>query len=204
MRIHIRPKMRLAGLLAGAILAVLGLACSDSSTDPGGNGGTDPVPAFSLRDINTASDHVGQYVGVRSYQNRLLVIYFVQATCPICRSQWAGMADVVDSMRAEGWTNLAGIAVNIPRDEANWGLIGDMGINMPVLQDTLTVEGGTQVPAVGAMLDASSSWHDLYILDEDQVIRRRAGAYVGDDVDLTTPQGRTTLTGWIEHVDSVY
>lgn len=204
MRIHIRPKMRFVGFLAGAALAVLGLACSDSSTGSGGNGSTDPVPAFSLQDINTASGRVGEYVGVREYQNRLLVLYFVQATCPICRGQWAGMAEVVDSMRAEGWTNLAGMAINIPQDAADWGLIGGMGIDMPVLQDTLATEGGTQVPAVGSLLGASSSWHDLYILDEDQVIRRRAGAYAGDDVDLTTAAGRTTLTGWIEQVDSVY
>jgi hypothetical protein len=200
---HIR---RIGGrllLCASLGLALAGLGCSDSSTDPNGNGSTDPVPAFTLRDINTASARVGQDVSVREYQGSLLVLYFVQANCPICRAQWAGMVEVVDSLRAEGWTHLSGMALNHPLDEANWGLIGNMGIDMPVLQDTLTVAGGTQVPAVGSLLQVSSRWHDLYILDRQQILRRRAGAYTGEDVDLTTVPGRETLRGWIEQVGSM-
>ncbi len=187
-------------VLGGIVL--IGLACGDNSTDPPLN--NDPVPNFTLQDLNQNSDSFQTYISLRDYEGSVLVVYFLRGSCSICLGQWAGLAEVIDSLHAQGTTNLFAFTVNNPLDIAHLPSIRDMNINMPVLQDTLTGSQGSQSAAVGTLLNVNSSWHDLLILDGEQIVRRRSSAFYQDDIDLSTEAGRDMLKAWIEQVITTY
>lgn len=194
-------RVRFLVVLGAAVL--VGLACGNNSTDPDPID-NNPLPDFTLQDLNQNSDSFETFIALRDYEGSALVVYFLRGSCSICLGQWAGLAEVIDSLHAEGTNNVFGFTINHPSDITHLPSIRDMNINMPVLQDTLTGPAGNQSAAVGSLLDVNSSWHTLLILDDEQIVRRRSSAFFQDDIDLSTEGGRDTLKAWIEQVISTY
>ena len=75
-----------AALVGGFAIVLLGAGCSSDSdpapsgpTGPGPNT-TDPVPDFSLRDVNVNSTRFDEMVSPRDYEGQVSAWYFGHAT----------------------------------------------------------------------------------------------------------------------------
>jgi peroxiredoxin len=192
----------LFGLVIAALAA--GSWCSRSDSNPG-NGDSDPqeLANFTLLDINPESGTHQDSITVSDYEGRTLLIFFVWGSCPVCRANLNGLAMVIDSLHEEGMTDLVGIGINDHATEDFIPAIGDIGIVLPVLQDTLITAGGSPAGAVVKLLNCTNT-DDFLIIDREQYIRKktRSGEGYGTEVDMSTAEGRTTVMHWVRDIDS--
>ena len=191
----------LFGLVIAALVA--GVSCSSDSNSGNGNSVPQRLADFTLLDINPESETHQDSITVSDYEGRTLLIFFVWGSCPVCRANLNGLAMVIDSLHEEGMTDLVGIGINDHTTDDFIPEIGDLGIVLPVLQDTLISAGGSPAGAVVKLLNCTNT-DDFLIIDREQYIRKktRSGEGHGTEVDMSTAEGRTTVMHWVRDIDS--
>jgi peroxiredoxin len=187
----------LFGLVIAALAAGSSCSSSDSNSDP------QRLANFTLLDINPESGTHQDSFTASDYEGRTLLIFFVWGSCPVCCANLKGLATVIDNLHEEGMTDLVGIGINDHATEDFIPEIANLGIVLPVLQDTVITAGGSSAGAVVKLLNCTNT-DDFLIVDREQYIRKktRSGELHGTEVDMSTSEGRTTVMHWVRDIDS--
>ena len=96
----------------------------------------DPVPDFQLRDENFNSPRGGQIVSPRDYKMRITAVYFGEAGCAGCRTQFAELQKMQNTVNALNTDlRIEIIGVN-HKDQKAYNNLMIEGKTLPWLQDT--------------------------------------------------------------------
>ncbi len=193
-------------------MVLLGLSCggSDTPTEPDPSQ-DDPLPDFTLRDENLNSGTYQDSVSFSDFDGRIVLIYFVYAPCAGCRRQLSGLSEVVDSLHSAFSSgaisdSVVGFGINHPAAKGDISMIWtEMYTNLPVLQDVLTMIGGSQVPAVAALLECGDYSDYFLIVDrERRCVKKTRSCELQSKcgLNLSSPAGRAQVIDWASELDS--
>ncbi len=181
------------------LTALLGLSCSD---DNGTNPQPNPVPDFTLEDINPNSPTYQQDVTLSDYDGHIVMIYTGEEDCSNCKAQFQLMEQAADSVATEGIFNVTPIMINQhgPNgvDPATAALyVGAWDVTAPILHDTYDAANGWDT--VGHLIDLES-FNDFMITDRSQVRWRKTSVGHEKALDLLDPDDFATLLSWIRQI----
>lgn len=155
-----RRRWTCLGILLAAV--VLGCGGDDNPTPPN----HDPVPDFTLLDINPHSPTQWEYVALSDFEGQIIMIYNGSANCSTCRGELDAVSLAIDSLAQEGITGITGMMIiptvlQTPTDTLD---LGRMQSTLPVLRDTVdVVHGGS---AVLRLIDCED-YHTFLFVDRD-------------------------------------
>ena len=77
------------------------------------NGNTvEPMPGFSLEDINPASDYYGEHIGPETFRGDVSLYYFGKAGWSHCRHRFGVLNDLFLELESEGITDVSIVGIN--------------------------------------------------------------------------------------------
>lgn len=152
---------------------VLGCGGDDNPTPPN----HDPVPDFTLIDINPHSPTQGDPVALSDFAGQIVMIFNGAATCGVCCDEMDAVGLAIDSLAQEGITGIAGMMI-IPTVAQNENdpdyLQGYMEAPLPVMRDSVdAVHGGS---AILRLLDCED-FHTFLFIDRDGYAWKKTNVY---------------------------
>lgn len=105
------------------------------------------------------------------------------------------MEKIVDELHAEGATDVAGMMINNPGAVGQGGRLDALDVQLPALQDTFQLSGGTFVPAIGSLLDCLEN-DELLLVDPQGRLHLKVTASP-NGYDLREPGPREEVKSWV-------
>jgi len=147
----------LGALVAALLLAMTAAADPDVTNRPDCGFNDDPIPDFTLEDVNPTSPTHGQQITVSALQGKVVFLMFVRSSCGHCQSLSQYLDSYFEANGAEWGGDVAFLLVNMVGYESD--IEEFCGLHdLPTLQDTADVAAAD---AVGSHL----YWN--YVLQTD-------------------------------------
>ncbi len=172
-----------AGLLLAALLASTARADPDATNRPDCGKNDDPLPDFTLTDVNPTSASYGQEIALTDLQGQVVFIMFIHSSCGVCQSRSQYLQTIWNEHEASWSGRVALLLVNMIGWESEIDAFCSLH-DLPVLQDTEEENAQEKLGAdiyYSYLIDGDRGYVSLYYntslpTDEQRLIDEIEGA----------------------------